>query len=377
MNQTSDKSEEATSGKLRKAREKGQVARSRDLPTAISLLCSLVLIIYFSSIWLADFNRIFQLGLHNLSTPDVNEDAWADFLSSMILLFAKIISPLIIPALVGITFALYPGGLLWSHENFRPQLSRLNPISNLSKFFKLKHYAQFLLSLIKILMLIFALYAISNYFLSQYISLQTMQLFTALNKGFNLFIQATLVLCCIMIIFGLVDAPMQNFLFLRGQRMSKQEVKDEHKQTEGNPQIRNRIRQLQRQIAYRSLSKSVPKADVVIVNPEHYAVALRYDPKKAEAPYVIAKGLDEMAFAIKRIAQENSIEILPIPILARAIYYTSQINQQIPSSLYRAVAQVLNYIMQLKAFRQGHYNHKPDMPTRFSIPEELTNKHSS
>ncbi|OQS33888.1 flagellar type III secretion system protein FlhB [Chromobacterium haemolyticum] len=377
MSQASDKSEQASNRKLRKAREKGQVARSRDLPTAIALLCSLALIIYFSPLWLSDFKHLFQLGLNNLSSSDANKESWATLLSSMLLLLAKMIAPLGLSALLGIVFALFPGGLLWSSENFKPQLSRLSPISNLGKFFKFKHYAQFLISLLKTLLLIFVLFLVSKNAISQYISLQAMPLFSALGQGLDLLIHATLMLCCVMIIFGLIDAPMQRFLFLRGQRMTKQEVKEEHKQTEGNPQIRNRIRQVQRQMAYRSLSKSVPSADVIIVNPTHYAVALRYDPKKAEAPFVVAKGLDEMALVIRRIAQENGIEVLPIPMLARAIYHTSQVNQQIPTSLFRAVAQVINYIMQLKAFRRGQYHHKPDMPTRLSIPKELTSKYSS
>jgi flagellar biosynthetic protein FlhB len=179
-------------------------------------------------------------------------------------------------------------------------------------------------------------------------------------------------LVMVFVLFAVVDVPLQAFLFARNQRMSKQEVKEEHKSTEGRPEVRQRIRQLQHQLARRSVRKTVPTADVVIVNPEHYAVALKYDTKRAEAPFVVAKGVDEMALYIKRLALEHKVEVLALPPLARAIYNTSQVQQQIPAQLYQAVSQVLNYVLQLNAFRSGRRQAPPGFPNEVAVPPHLS-----
>jgi flagellar biosynthetic protein FlhB len=179
-------------------------------------------------------------------------------------------------------------------------------------------------------------------------------------------------MCAVFILFAAIDVPLQAFLFGQGQRMSKQEQKEEHKTNEGRPEVRQRIRQLQNQLARRSVRKTVPGADVVIVNPEHYAVALKYDSKRAEAPFVVAKGVDEMALYIRRVAAEHKIETLALPPLARAIYNTSQVQQQIPAQLYQAVSQVLNYVLQLNAFRDGRRQAPPRFPNEVAVPPHLS-----
>jgi flagellar biosynthetic protein FlhB len=156
-------------------------------------------------------------------------------------------------------------------------------------------------------------------------------------------------------------------------RMSKQEVKEEHKNQEGRPEVKARIKQLQRQMLQRQINKVIKDADVVIVNPEHFAVALKYDPNKAKAPYVLAKGVDELALYMKKLAAKHQLEIIEMPPLARAIYYTTRINQQIPAPLYTAVAHVLSYLLQLRAYRQGQRN-KPVLPTNLPIPANMANR---
>jgi flagellar biosynthetic protein FlhB len=155
--------------------------------------------------------------------------------------------------------------------------------------------------------------------------------------------------------------------------MTKQERKEEHKNQEGRPEVKARIKQLQRQMLQRQINRVIKQADVVIVNPQHFAVALKYDPKKAQAPYVLAKGLDETALYIRKMAQAHELEVLELPPLARAIYFSTQVNQQIPAPLYTAVAHVLTYILQLKAHRQGRRS-KPKLASDFHIPESMTNR---
>ncbi|WP_263406606.1 EscU/YscU/HrcU family type III secretion system export apparatus switch protein [Candidatus Dactylopiibacterium carminicum] len=207
-------------------------------------------------------------------------------------------------------------------------------------------------------------------------NLQALSLDQALLTGAGLMLDGILALCAVFVIFALIDLPVQHMIFMREQRMSKRELKEEHKTSEGRPEVRQRIRQLQQQMARRSVRKLVPDANVVIVNPEHYAVALKYDETRADAPFVIAKGVDEMALYIGRIAREHEVEVVPLPPLARAIYNTSQVNQKIPAPLYKAVAVVLSYVLQLKAFRSGQRRAEPQLPESLPISAQFLNAYS-
>jgi flagellar biosynthetic protein FlhB len=177
----------------------------------------------------------------------------------------------------------------------------------------------------------------------------------------------------VFVLFALIDIPLQRFFFLKKMRMTKQERKEEHKSQEGSPEVRARIRQLQQQLAQRRINKVLKDADAVIVNPRHFAVALKYDMKKAPAPYVIAKGVDETALYIRKMAQAYELEVIELPPLARAIYFSTQINQQIPIQLYTAVAHVLSYFVQLKAWKQGRRG-KPKLAHNIPIPNDMVNR---
>ena len=163
--------------------------------------------------------------------------------------------------------------------------------------------------------------------------------------------------------------PFQIYDHQKKLRMTKQEVKDEYKDTEGKPEVKGKIRQLQREMAQRRMMQDVPKADVVITNPTHYAVALKYDQKTMGAPVVVAKGADEVAFKIMEIARENKVEVLRTPPLTRAVYHNTDIGEEIPDGLYMAIAQVLAYVFQLRQFRKGR-GPKPGMPD-FPIPPDM------
>jgi flagellar biosynthetic protein FlhB len=207
---------------------------------------------------------------------------------------------------------------------------------------------------------------------SAYVDLQRLPLGDAIVHGGTMMFDALFALVAVFVIFAVLDVPIQAFQFAKNQRMSKQDQKEEHKTSEGKPEVKQRIRQLQRQLAQRSVNKTVPTADVVIVNPEHYAVALKYDTNRAEAPFVVAKGVDEMALYIKGVAAKHKIETVSLPPLARAIYNTSQVQQQIPAQLYQAVSQVLNYVLQLNAFRDGRRQAPPRFPNDVAVPSHLS-----
>ncbi|SUA90112.1 Flagellar biosynthetic protein flhB [Pandoraea pulmonicola] len=372
--ESGDKTEKPSGQKLSKARGKGQVPRSRDLAAAVGLLASLQLMIMLAPGWLDDFRALFAVAFADLSGHGRLDDAWHIAVGAAMRMLIAILLPLFaIPACI-VLGSLYPGGWVFSKEGFMPKSSRFNPIQNLKRLMSLKHYGTFGISVLKVATLIATLWFVMNQSIRDFLHLQSKTLAEAIRGGTSLTFDASLVMAAVLVVFAFLDAPFQKLMFLRDQRMSKKEVKDEHKNNEGSPEVKSRLRQLQRQAAHRGLLNSVPGADVVIVNPTHYAVALKYDASRAEAPFVVAKGVDDMAMVIRRLAREHNVEVLTLPPLARAIYNTSQVNQQIPAALYRAVAQVLNYVMQLHAFRQGQRGLRPDRPSHIDVPETLVNR---
>ena len=367
-----DKTEKPSAQKLKKARDEGQVARSRDLATAVGILISLKVFMLMLPGYLDDMRHLFRLVFVPLGEAGDLENAMSTVFSSALLLLVHMVLPLLAVPLAIVIAGAIPGGIVASGKNLAPKFSRLNPLTNLGNLFKQKHWVGFLTSAAKAIVLGIVLWHVSNGSIKGYIELQRMPLDVAIGAGGTLVFDALMALVAVFVIFALIDVPVQSFLFMRNQRMSKQDLKEEHKSSEGRPEIKQRIRQLQNQLAQRSVRKSVPTADVVIVNPEHYAVALKYDVDRAEAPFVVAKGVDEMALFIRRVAVENGLEVVELPPLARAIYHTSQVQQQIPAPLYQAVSQVLNYVLQLNAFRAGRRQAPPRFPNEVVVPPHLS-----
>ncbi|HEX2012507.1 MAG TPA: flagellar type III secretion system protein FlhB [Roseateles sp.] len=372
-----DKTEKPSEQKLRKAREQGQVARSRDLPMAVAMLLSFKLLVLLMPIYLEDFRALFHLIYAPLNLEGAQDNVWSALLLATLALLLKLAAPLLLLPLAALLASLYPGGLVFVPGNWAPKLDRLSPLSNLGRLFSAKHYSDLGLSILKVLCLLAALIYLGRSLADAWVALQGQSLDQALAHGSGMLLDSLMVLAALLGLFALLDAPLQQLFFMRRQRMSKQELKDEYKQQEGRPEVRQRIRQLQRALAQRGVRKSVPEADVVIVNPEHYAVALRYDEGRAEAPFVLAKGVDEMAYYIREIARQHGVQTLTLPPLARALYNSSQVQQQIPASLYQAVAQVLSYVMQLKAFKSGKRKSAPQLPGDLAVPPHLSDPQSS
>lgn len=367
-----EKSEKASAQKLRKAREQGQVARSRDLATALGILVTLKLTIILWPDYLDDFRRLFLQSFVSLDGDGTLDNVWSEMLSNAFALLLKMLLPLAVLPLIVAAGSLIPGGWVFSSTHLQPNFSRLSPMKNIGRLFSYKHARGVLASMLKALCMCGMLYYVVHASYADYLRLQSRTLDQALIHGTALMVDGAMALCMVFVLFAVFDVPLQWVIFLREQRMSKLEVKEEYKSNEGRPEVRQRIRQILHQLARRSVRKTVPTADVLIVNPEHYAVALKYDAQRAEAPFVVAKGVDEMALYMRSIAEEHGIEVLELPPLARAIYNTSQVNQQIPAALYAAVAQVLNYVLQLKAFQSGRRNTQPLPPSDLSVPAHLT-----
>jgi flagellar biosynthetic protein FlhB len=372
--QAHDKTEKPTPQKLRNARAEGQVARSRDWATAVGLCVALQLMVLQTPAYLQDFKRLFANSFRDFSGHGSLDNAWSNLFISSMLLTVKMVLPLFAVPLVVCAASLFPGGWTFNPGLLAPRLERLSPLSFFGRVFAPKHAADTAIAMVKAAALLGVLWCVVRASVPEFLRLQSESLDAALVGGTRLLLNALIAMCAVFVLLALIDVPVQIAMFMRSQRMTKQEIKEEHKTSEGRPEVRQRIRQLQIQMSRRAVRKSVPTADVVIVNPEHYAVALKYDQKRAEAPFVVAKGIDEMALCIRAVAEEHGVEVLALPPLARAIYNTSQVHQQIPAALYEAVARVLTYVFQIKAFRSGRRKSRPDMRwSDLTVPNSHSN----
>ncbi|MCP8462747.1 flagellar biosynthesis protein FlhB [Pseudomonas sp. ZM23] len=373
QNSAQEKTEEASQQKLKKSREEGQVSRSKDLSTTLSLLATLVALKFSVLHFYNGLKEGFALSFIDLKHSEIGLDDLPLVLGHHLVLFVTTLLPLLVTPLLVVLFSMIPGGWIFSSNNFMPKFSKLNPLTGLGRIFSMQNWTELGKSLLKIAVLIaVAVYQLLAA-LPGLLALQRGDVQGAIGTAFGTFYDITLSLLVVFILFSLIDIPLQYFFFKKKLRMTKQERKEEHKNQEGRPEVKARIRQLQRQLVQRQINKVIKTADVVIVNPVHFAVALRYDPKKAQAPYVVAKGLDETALYIRKMARAHDLEVLELPPLARAIYATTQVNQQIPAQLYKAVAHVLTYILQLKAWRSGR-RERPELIKNLPIPEELVNR---
>lgn len=368
-----EKSEKPTTGKLRKARNKGDIPRSKDVTMAAGLITSFFVMTtcfpYYKSLIGESFQSI-ALMAGKLD----DSGAMEQFMLRNVLVILKLLATLVpIPA-VCIIASLVPGGWIFTPNKLIPDFKKISPLSGIKRLFSSSHFTDVLKMMVKCMVLLFILYTMIKSNLADFIYLQSLPLMQALERGFSVYNHILLYLISCIIIFAVIDIPLSKFLFTKKMKMTKQEVKEEYKNNDGNPQIKGRIRQLQRQISLGQINQSVPSADVIITNPTHYAVALKYDPERALAPYIVAKGMDDIALYIREVAGQHQIEIVEFPPLARAIYHTTRINQQIPSQLYHAIAHVLTYVLQIKSWRKGEAD-KPALNTRMPLPKEVMKHH--
>ena len=368
-----EKTEEASAQKLRKSKEDGQVARSKDVATTISLLATLFILKFSAGLFMEGLHDSFRLSYIQFGHSEIGLDDLEILLGYNLLVFIKLLAPLLLTSLLVISLSLVPGGWVFSAKNFAPKLSKLNPITGLGRIFSAQNWSELLKSMVKVLVLLGVGYLLIRDAMPELMVLQRSSVVEAIAAALNLTFNLTLCLLLVFVLFSFIDIPLQRYFFLKKMRMTKQERKEEHKNQEGRPEVKARIKQLQRQMLQRQISRVIKNADVIVVNPTHYAVALRYDTKKAAAPFVLAKGVDETALYMRQMANKHSLEVVEIPPLARAIYFTTQVNQQIPAPLYTAVAHVLTYILQLKAWRQGRRS-KPELASNLPIPDSLANR---
>ncbi|WEM42976.1 flagellar biosynthesis protein FlhB [Photobacterium sp. DA100] len=366
-----DKSEKPSPQKLRKAKREGQVARSKEFVVGV-LFITIALFLWAYGYFLAEqaeklFTINYQLSAAELREPDI----MARKLGESVLLLAGIFVPMAMVLLIMTVLAsMVPGGWVMSLKPIQPKLSKISPLAGLKRLFSIKSLVELVKSILKITLISIVLYVLLDNNLGTLIAAQRAPFEQGMGITLSHIIKALIYFGIVVLLIGLIDMPYQLWSHIKELKMTKQEVKEEHKNSEGRPEVKQRIRQIQQQMSRRRIDNSVPTADVILTNPTHYAVALKYDLSRAGAPFVVAKGEDEMAFRIKAIAEQHNIEVMNLPPLTRAIYFNTRVDQEIPGPLFVAVAHVLTYVMQLKAYKEGK-NDKPQPLPSFAIPKQL------
>ena len=356
-----ERTEQPTERRLQEARKKGQVPRSKELNTMLSLiLASVALLVLGGGI----SQNIMQVSVEGFSVPrelvfDSSQLPYQFMYMASQALLA--LSPFMAVMLISV-FAgpLMMGGWSFSLETISFKLEKLNPITGLARIFSLKGLVELAKALAKFLLLLGAAILIFFSIDQQLLSLASMNPKAAGIEAVTVLVQVLLILSATTILIVALDVPFELWNHSKQLRMTKQEVKDEMKETDGNPQVKQRIRTMQRQLAESRMMEDVKTADVVITNPTHYAVALQYLDRPGSAPRLVAKGKDLTALRIRSIATEHDIPLFEAPPLARALYRSTEIGHEIPHVLYMAVARVLAYVFQLKNAGPTDYVPKPD-----------------
>ncbi len=366
-----DKNLPATAQRLKKAREEGNIARSKDLGNLAVLGGGAVVLM---ALLPAGFEQLLtglrlqlRFDLQTLSQPALMSERLSGAVAQWMLL-ALPLGLLVLAIALGVAFA--SGGWALSTKPLMPDLNRINPLSGIGRLFS----KQQLVETLKLVFMNGIVGLVGWQFLSGHFQAFSSLLVQPLEGGLGQLGQwltaGVGVLLLVVAVFAMIDFPIQKFLHAQRLKMSLEEVKREHKESEGDPHMKGRRRQRQRELAQRNSVAAVPRADLVVMNPTHYAVALKYDDATMAAPRVIAKGADLVALKIRDVAKASDVPVLQSPMLARALYAHTEIDGEIPSALYTAVAQVLAYVYQVKAALAGRGAMPGQMPTP-EVPPEL------
>jgi len=366
-----EKTEPASPRRLEKAREEGQVARSRELGTFLALISGIGALWFAGDEFFRTLEGVLRSGLwfdtRITRDPQVMLNVAGMSAWQGLLILLPIFGLLLI---VGIFSSVALGGFLLSPKALEPKFERLDPLKGMKRFVQAQTLVELLKTLAKATLIgIVAVKVIWSY-LSDMLALSHMSISDALARGLSLVAMSCLLIASSLVILVLIDVPWQMWNHAKQLRMSRQDVKQEHKDSEGDPHVKGRIRQQQRSMARRRMMSAVPEADVVVTNPTHYAVALRYREGQGGAPVVVAKGAGLIAAQIRQLAQEHGVAQLEAPPLARALYHHVDLDREIPTALYAAVAEVLAWVYQVRTWRQGSGT-LPQAPQGLPVPPEL------
>jgi flagellar biosynthetic protein FlhB len=312
-----------------------------------------------------------QESLSFKSTPQLDPEQliinFAKTMFDLVVTFAPFIGIMILTALIT---PMLIGGWSFTASNLAPKFSKLNPISGLAKIISINSLVELIKAIAKVIFICFAAWYLIESHLIEVMSLMSMPIEVGGAHQMELILLSLSVLVGTLAVITMIDVPYQLWSYNKKLKMTKQEVKDEAKESEGNPEIKAKIRQQQREMARRRMMSKVPTADVVITNPTHYAVALQYPENSNRAPIVVAKGIDDVAMVIRELATEHQVMIVEAPPLARALYTITDLDEEIPPTLYNAVAQILAYVFQLRMSKDSG-DSEPDFPELLELPKGL------
>ena len=365
-----ERSEEPTAKRLSEARKKGQVARSRELNTLLVMLVSALTLWLFSASAMTGFVAIVSEALSPngdvLRDPELIPVHFMQVMMSALVLIAPFLAITVVAALAGPALM---GGMLFSAEAIAFKAEKLDPIKGLGRVFSTKGLMELVKALLKFFLVLGVAVLIYKFLERDVMSLITLDVREGIARSGSMIMVALVLLSATLVLIAAIDVPFQLWSHNKQMRMTKQEIKDESKETDGRPEVKSRIRQLQQEASQRRMLQDVPDADVVITNPTHFSVALKYDKDGSGAPRVVAKGQDLIAFKIRSIAMEHDVAIYEEPPLARALHGTTEIGDEIPGPLFLAVARVLAYVYHLRQSTPTDYIPRPapvELPSEFA-----------
>lgn len=366
-----DKTEDPTDKKLREARERGEVARSKELNTLAVMIGGCGALLAYGGHLAQTLMELMRMNFTISRAAILDQSQMGVVLLASGKMAIDAVQPILLVLLiVSFVAPISLGGWLFSASSLAPKFSRMNPLNGIKRMFSMHALTELLKALAKFFVVLLVALFVLNKDRKDLLSIAHEPLEMAIIHCVQLVGWNALWMSMGLLIIAAVDVPIQMYQTRQKLLMTKQEIRDEHKDSEGRPEVKQRIRQLQREMSQRRMMSAIPTADVIITNPTHYAVALKYDPEKGSAPMLLAKGTDFIALKIREIGNEHNIQILESPALARSIYYSTELEQQIPAGLYLAVAQVLAYVYQIRQYRAGR-GKRPIPLKDLPIPPDL------
>lgn len=345
-----EKTEKPTPKKRKDTRDKGQVVKSREINSALLILIGFVGLKFLGK---SIYNTLSTFSTSTFTNLIVERniftigDLKVFFIDVIVILFKAVGPILVITFVIGLVVNYMQVGFLFSTKSIQFKLSRINPIDGFKKIFSIKSLVELIKSMIKIFLIGYVCFSYAKKEVVNIYKLYDMDIINIVKYIGSMITSIAIRVSILLIVVGVLDYFYQKWEFDKNIKMTKQEIKEENKQSEGDPQVKGKIKEKQRQMAMSRMMADVPKADVIITNPTHYAIALRYDKDKYDAPFVLAKGVDLIAQNIKKIGKEKEVPIVENKPLARSLYDSVEIGQIIPEELFQAVAEVLAYIYSL------------------------------
>lgn len=350
----SQKTEEPTAKRLQESRKQGQVPLSREVNHWVMLIAGGFVILVMGPRMLTSFGTLLRGFIerpHELSQNPLGIDYV--FISLIIRTAEILFMPMLVMMIAAVLAPLLQIGFLFSAETIKPKLSKISPIAGAKRIFSMRSIVEFLKTLFKMLIIGTVTLLLMMPFFGSIDHFVGLPIFLALDELHALIFRMVVGVISVLTVIAVIDFIYQRIEHMKKMRMSKQEIKDEFKQTEGDPQIKARLSELRQTRARQRMMAAVPEADVVITNPTHYAIALKYDPKQMDAPIMVAKGIDDTALRIREVAKEHDIVIVENPVLARGLFENMEIDDIIPGDFFKAVAEVISYVFKLKGRKMG------------------------